>query len=109
MYRGRRLICQANIVLPSNRIFVNSVDELTENCKDLSQGRFDEKKMVLNFILRMKIKVVLYCGILGLLLMIFTACIELFNALFYPKPDGEWKIASDIIEGDLKLVSFQFS
>ena len=38
--------------------------------------------------------------------MIFTAFIELFNALFYPKPDGEWKIASDIIEGDLKLVSF---
>ena len=62
--------------------------------------------MVLNFILRMKIKVVLYCGILGILLMIFTAFIELFNALFYPQPDGEWKIASDIIEGDLKLVSF---
>ena len=54
----------------------------------------------------MKIKVVLYCGILGILLMIFTAFIELFNALFYPKPDGEWKIASDIIEGDLKMVSF---
>ena len=62
--------------------------------------------MVLNFILRMKIKVVLYCGILGILLMIFTAFIELFNALFHPKPDGEWKIASDIIEGDLKMVSF---
>ena len=106
MYKGRRLICQANIVLPSNKIFVNSVDELTENCKDLSNKVVLTRKMVLNFILRMKIKVVLYCGILGILLMIFTAFIELFNALFYPQPDGEWKIASDIIEGDLKMVSF---
>ena len=85
---------------------MNSVDELTENCKDLSNKVRLTRKMVLNFILRMKIKVVLYCGILGILLMIFTAFIELFNALFHPKPDGEWKIASDIIEGDLKLVSF---
>ena len=85
---------------------VNSVDELTENCIDLSNKVVLTRKMVLNFILRMKIKVVLYCGILGILLMIFTAFIELFNSLFYPKPDGEWKIASDIIKGDLKLVSF---
>ena len=40
--------------------------------------------------------------------MIFTAFIEMFNALFHLKPDGEWKMASDIIEGDLKLVSFFF-
>ena len=58
---------------------------------------------MLHFIFRMKIKLVLYMGIFGMLLMIFMAFIEYLDQMFYRDivSDGEWKGSRDIIVQDL--------
>jgi hypothetical protein len=62
---------------------------------------------MLNFFLRMKLKVVLMSSMLGMCVFIFIGCIETFNWLVNPKP-GNQRLISDILEEDLKKGTAKF-
>ena len=65
---------------------------------------------VLNFFLKMKLKMVVYMGILGICLMIFSALVEFMNYCvgksmrILGDDDDIWKSASYQIEQDLSKV-----
>ena len=66
--------------------------------------------VVLNIFLKMKLKIVIYLGILGICLMIFSALIEFINycvgksTRILDDSDDIWKSASYQIEQDLSKV-----